>query len=264
MKRFLIFLFIAITFQSCKKADFSYPDDPNYPTIFKKLSVSKLSELRTAFFQRNLYLTTSLNDFGFCGYDGNIRSAETPPFLNSPTQSEAIAFVKSFATLNPACTGVNNPGNLNFTDLQASTWYGDGSTGWFLKTSNQQIDTIEVLNSQIIFHVRNREITTCLGNWYPDIYIPTHFNINRDKAKSMLLNKTVSHTSFVGLHYTVNITAGDLDKSTVKLVVLPVITVDKIELLVTWEINIPGPVYYLIYVDVMTGEIVGKVPTTIS
>jgi hypothetical protein len=33
---------------------------------------------------------------------------------------------------------------------------------------------------------------------------------------------------------------------------------------VTWEFNIPGPVYYKIYVDVMTGEIVMAVPTIIS
>jgi hypothetical protein len=56
----------------------------------------------------------------------------------------------------------------------------------------------------------------------------------------------------------------DIDKSTIGLKILPITADDKIELRVAWLINIPGPVYYKIYVDVMTGEIIGQEPTIIS
>lgn len=46
--------------------------------------------------------------------------------------------------------------------------------------------------------------------------------------------------------------------------ILPVNNDDMIELRVGWLFNIPGPVYYKIYIDVMTGEIIGQEPTIIS
>ena len=104
----------------------------------------------------------------------------------------------------------------------------------------------------------------CAGNWYPEVYIPGHFNIDRDKAKSSLLNHIVWNSTIAGVPYSATVTAASLAASTTRLVILPLITDDKIELRVTWQINIPGPVYYIIRVDVMTGEIVSEEPTIIS
>ena len=56
----------------------------------------------------------------------------------------------------------------------------------------------------------------------------------------------------------------NIDKSTIGLKILPITTNDKIELRVSWLFNIPGPVFYKIYVDVMTGEIIREEPTIYS
>lgn len=74
----------------------------------------------------------------------------------------------------------------------------------------------------------------------------------------------MTHYDIAGKPYYVKITTADLEKSTSKLKIYPIKDAKKIELRVTWEINIPTPVYYKIYIDVMTGEIIAKEPTIIS
>jgi Zn-dependent metalloprotease len=104
----------------------------------------------------------------------------------------------------------------------------------------------------------------CYGNRYPHIYIPGKFTFSQQKAKERLVNRVVSHYTIAAQKYDVKISASDIDKSSTRLVVYPVTKEDRIELRVTWEINIPGPVFYKIYVDVMTGEIINEEPTIIS
>ena len=156
-----------------------------------------------------------------------------------------------------------NPADLAFVDISTSTGFG-GSVGWHFKTANQKVDTIEVLNSMIFIHLTNGVVSSCYGNWFPEIFIPSKFNFNQTKAKESLEGKNVSHYNFGGQEYTVQISKTELDQSKIRLKILPVENVDRIELRVCWQVNIPGPVYYIIYVDVMTGAIIGKEPTIIS
>ena len=97
------------------------------------------------------------------------------------TQTEATELIKSFVSQNPTVTGVKNSADLKLTLSYSDTGFWDNATYWNVRSANQFIDTIEVLNTQIMF-----------------------------------------------------------------------------------EINIPGPVYYIINVDVMTGEIISEQPTIIS
>jgi hypothetical protein len=263
-KQFLIFLLITFVFLSCKKNDLSYPVDSNYPTIVKKLSATTLSELRSSFAQKNKYLTSSLNEYGFCSLVENSSAILTPQILNAPTQSEAKEIVKTFVSQNSASTGVNTATNLIFSDIFSSSPFWDGASSLVLKSANQRIDTIEVVNSQIIFQLRSRELVTCQGNWYATVYIPNKFNINLENAKVSLVNYVVWHSTIAGVPYSATITTSSLRASTTRLVVYPLALDNHIELRVTWQINIPGPVYYILNVDVMTGEIISKQPTIIS
>jgi hypothetical protein len=244
---------------SCERNDF----DSNYPTTFKVYSSETLSQMQTSFSSKNKYLTTSLNEFGFCGFFGDPLIVESPPIQELLTQSEAIEIIKNFVSKNIPETGVENPNDLTFSQISRSSEYG-GAVGWSFKTSYQKVDTIEVMYSVIIFHITNREVTFCVGNWFPDIYIPRKFNISQNNAKTYLIGKVVSHITFVGEKYYVTISKADIDKSTTSLKILPITTEDKTELRVSWQINIPRPVYYIIHVDVMTGEIIGQEPTIIS
>jgi hypothetical protein len=46
--------------------------------------------------------------------------------------------------------------------------------------------------------------------------------------------------------------------------VVPIRTGETTELRLAWQVNIPSPVFYLIYVDAMTGQIIKQEPTIIS
>ncbi len=263
-KHLLIFILCAYTLSGCDKSNLIYSADPNYPTVIKKLDSNTLSGLKTSYAQKNKYLTSSLNEFGFCHPDETNNSVDSPPLLNMPTQPEAIEIVKSFVLQNSAFTGIKNPATITFSDIFESSNYWDGASSLVLKTANQRIDTMEVMYTQIIFHLKSRELVYCADNCYPDIYIPNKFNINQKDAKTSLLNKVVWHSTIAGVPYSATITAASLAASTIHLVVLPITINDQIELRVAWQINFPGPVYYLIYVDVMTGEVIGEQPTIIS
>jgi hypothetical protein len=254
-----IILIISILLISCEKNDIP----SNYPTTLIKGSSSIISQLRSSYALKNPFMTSSINDFGFCDIIGDPLNVGTPPLQNILTKSEATEIVKSFVSNNSSTTGVKNPDELTFYQVSTTTGYGR-AIGWHFKTVNQKIDTIEVMYTMILIHLTNGVVTSCYGNWFPEIYIPAKFNFSQAKAVSDLEGKVVSHYTFVGAEYTVSISKADLGKSSVSLKVLPIETEDKIELRVCWQINIPGPVYYKIYVDVMTGAIIGQEPTIIS
>ena len=263
-KLFLISLLITFTLLSCKITDLSNPVDSNYPTVVKKLSATTLSELRSSFAQKNKYLTSSLNEYGFCSLlEGNVAVA-TPELLPMPSQSEAIEIVKTFVSQNSTSTGVKNAADLTFSEIFSGSPFWDGASSLVLKSANQRIDTVEVINSQIVFQLKSRELVTCQGNWYATVYIPSKFNINREYAKASLVSYVVWHSTIAGVPYSATITTSSLEASTTRLVIYPLTIGNQIELHVTWQINIPGPVYYILNVDVMTGEIVSKQPTIIS
>jgi len=247
---------------SCEK-DVEYYIPKNYPTTFNKLSSSSLSQMRASYALKNPYMTSSINDFGFCDYVGDPLNVGTPPLQNSITQSEATEIVRKFVSNNSSETAVKNPNDLTFYQVSTTTGYG-GAIGWHFKTANQKVDTIEVLYSMILIHLTNGVVTSCYGNWFPEIFIPSEFNVSQPKAKADLIGKVVSHYTIAGTEYSVTISNTDLANSAIGLKVLPIENEDKIELQVCWQINIPAPVYYIIYVDVMTGKIIGQEPTIIS
>lgn len=262
MKKYKFFIIgFSLILTSCEQYDI--PCD--YPTTYKKLTTNILAQRLNSFTNRNQYISSQLNEFGFCGFSDNNEDIfrGIPPYKGPLNKIEAIEIVDNFIANSQIETGIVEPLSITFSQESTSTGF-DGAVLWVFKTNNQKIDTIEILNSMIIFHITNNEVTWCVGNWYPVINVPKEFNISPTKAKSILNNKEVSHYTIAGDEYKVTISNIDLDQSSVNLKVLPKVTEDKIELRVCWQINIPGPVYYKMYVDVMTGEIIGRIPTIIS
>jgi hypothetical protein len=257
----IIFLILILAVSCEKPLDYNIPE--NYPTTFKKLSSKNLSTMRASYAQKNQYMTTSLNDFGFCDWFGDLLSVGIPPPQNIITQSEATDIVRNFVSNNSTETAVKDPNDLNFYKVRNYTG-SDGAIRWHFISSNQKIDTVEVLNTKFLIYLTNNEVSLCVGNWFPDIFIPSEFNISQTKAKADLIGKVVTHHRFEGSPYTVTISEADLVGSITGLKVLPIENDNNIELRVCWQINIPGPVYFKIYVDVMTGKIVGQEPTIIS
>ncbi len=107
------------------------------------------------------------------------------------------------------------------------------------------------------------KVISCQGNWYPEIYVPRDFNINEDLAKRFLINRTVTHIGMAGNPIDLKITLESLQKSTTSLVVVPIENEDQIEIHVAWKIWV-DQVSFILYVDVMTGEVIRQEPTLIS
>ena len=261
MKSFphIIAIILLALLTGCTK--YQVPD--GYPTTISKKSDDELAGLRSDFSARNKFVSSSINDFGFCDLVSDPVNPGIPPAAGIIDEKAAIGTVKDFAAENADETGITDTSKLTFSYKFTGTIY-NGATEWYLGTKNQLIDTIEVLNSIILFHIVNGKVTYCSGNWYPDIYIPHNFNLSREKALHKLEGKTVYHYTIIGAKYSENITRQELDNSNINLKVLPVKDENSIKLYLCWMINIPAPAFYKMYVDVMTGDIIAEEPTIIS
>lgn len=161
-----------------------------------------------------------------------------------------------FCSKNSSETGISNLDYLDFSKPDKETGYA-GSIIWYFHSQNQKVDNIEILNSSILFVLTNKCLTTCLHNWYPDVYIPNNFNYDQAKSKSILIGQQITYGSWSGTGPSKTIAENDLSECSFNLKIMPIDFSDKIELRVCWKINAPN-LFYIFYVDVMTGEIISK------
>ena len=264
MKKFFflanVFLGSFFALYSCSKTN-EGEDIENYPTTYHRLSEEKISQMRNDFSKRNpnVNVLTTINQFGFCALgEAGGRDGQSGGF----TKEEAIAAVKEFVARNPEYTGVNNSKNLKFRIVDSTVGYNN-AVFWHFRTENQSINNIEVINTEILFHTQNRTLISCYGNYYPKVYVPKKFNFDTEQAKSQLLGKEIFHWGWVGQYSAGIVTTEHLKQSTAKLIIVPLITDEKIELRVAWQIYLDSPLHHIFGIDVMTGEIVQEMPTII-
>jgi len=227
-----------------------------YPTTYMKLDSILIIQRRSDYLMKNQYLHSSLNTFGFCDWNGDPLYRGTPAYKGNVSESEAITIIKEFVSNNSTETGISNPEYLDFSQSDKETGYA-GSILWYFKSQNQKVDNIEILNSSILFVLTNKCLTTCLHNWYPDVYIPNNFNYDHAKAKSILIGQQITYGSWSGVGTSKTITENDLSGCSFNLKIMPIDFSDKIELRVCWKINALN-LFYIFYIDVMTGEIISK------
>ena len=248
-----------VTLTSCNKNNDNIADeDLSYPTTIYRLSEEVLLQRRNAFAKRNPYVSTTLNQFGFCAPKEEWSAGVATP-SGSFTEKEAIAAVREFAAHNPEYTGVSNPNSLNFRVIERD----ELTNGWLFRARNQMMDNIEIEYTEFIFHIRNRAVSYCHGNHFPDVYVPKRIKFDTEQAKSQLLGKEIFHWGWGGKYSAGIVTTEHLKQSTAKLIIVPITTDEKIELRVAWQIYIET-LYCIIEVDVMTGEIIREMPTIIS
>ena len=233
---------------SCEKLN---GEDPLYPTTIYRLSEEVLLQKRNDFAQRNPNVYTSLSQFGFCAMLAPGGGDGSPGGF---TEEEAIAAVKEFVKRNPEYTGVNNPNDLKFRSISSTVGFND-ALFWHFRTENQIINGTEVDYSEILFHTQNKKLVSCYGNNFPNVYVPKKFNFEVEQAKSQLLGKEIFHWGWGGQYSAGIVTAEHLQKSTSRLIIVPVTTDEKIELRVAWQISLKVPSNYIFDVDVMNGEI---------
>lgn len=235
-----------------------------YPTVYFKMESSELQQLQNTYFELNPFTKSGLDGFGFCGLEESDlnRTIEYPPDPHL-TAVQARNAVMDFLSQNSRFTGVKNPQEMSFynTDSFSTVW--DSSLVWSLRSTNQFFNGIEVYYSGISFHLWHGKMQYCEGNWYPDIKIPAPFRIDSTAAKQQLVGREVTYFSWSGPYYA-TVSKSDIEKSTAKTVIFPVKDDNAIVLYVTWEVNVPAPIFCRFYIDVMTGNIISEQPTIIS
>jgi len=262
MGSYLATLLLIIFIQSCGQNEVTINSDMSYPTTYKKLDIVTLTQMRTQFATANPYLTSSITDFGFCGSLDSLLTAAWPTRIPDLTRTQAINATISFILRNSTLLGVKVPKEVTFSNVDSLIIY-DGSVGWYFSSNIQRYDTMEVYDTYLHFNLTNGKITFCEGNWYPYIYIPSKINVTEEKAKSILLNKVVYLADIAGRPISMTITAKSLETASFSNMIYPLKTADKIELHVIWVVTIPE-VFYVVYMDVMSGEIIGGYSTVIS
>jgi hypothetical protein len=259
---YLVVVFCFLLVQSCGTDDLALTGDRNYPTTLKKMDIEKLHQMRTDFAIANPFLITTISDFGFCGIWANSVTPKSTTRIPDLSREEAINAVKSFITMNSILLGVKNVDEVTFARIDSSVVY-DGSVSWHLLSNFQKYDGLEILDTNLNFVLMNGQMTYSAGNWYPTIYVPSRINIDEVKVKSKLLNKIVYLSDFAGKQVPITITTKSLETTTIYKCIYPVKNDDNIELHVIWRVNIPD-VFYVVFLDVMTGTIVGGYPTIVS
>ena len=252
MKKFLFLLIILLATlfaaSSCsdttETTDIIDISDTNYPTTIYRLPEETILQMRNDFAQRNPTMISTISQFGFCWPSEEMINASVSS--GSFTEEEAIEAIKEFIGLNPE-TGITDPDNLHFKQISRGVG-SNSATTWVITTEDQSINEIEVYKSNIVFNILNRSLLFCNGHYFPNIYVPEKINFDIERAKSQLLGK---------------ITKKHLQECETNLIIVPLRTEEKIELRVAWKIYL-STMYYVYYVDVMTGEIVQEESTEIS
>lgn len=257
-KQLLRFLPVIFLLVSCEKG--SLYVDPDYPSTYFEIPTDILSSRRSSLASDYPYLKTSINQFGFCFWLNDYRDTNPPVNSDFLTDVTAIQLAKDFISKHPAETGIKYLDDL----VIAKAYPLSGGIHWVVVTSNQKVNSTEVLFTEVVTRFTNGVLVTCEGNWFPEIYIPNKFNFDESGAKTHLVGQDVTHSNFGGEKYYVTITKSDINNISGELKVVPIRTDNKIELRLTWMFNIPSPVYCKVYADVMTGEIIFQVPTIIS
>ena len=229
--------------------DPNLPIDPGYPTTFYTLNPDTLSKRITAFTERNIYIVSSLDEFGFCS-GGGLYSH--PPQCGNISREEAIEIAKNFISQNETETGIENPDDLIIVEA-TNMELPNNNFRWYLQCSPQKIGSTEVIGAPVYITIINSEVIIFNGNWYPNIYIPSNLIIDQEMAKNLLVGRVVGCSGFDGSPYYTTISAESLNSATVRLTIYPLNSGDSIQLRVTWEIYV---LHHKVYVDAMTGEIV--------
>jgi hypothetical protein len=254
---------LIILAQSCGVNE--YDETSNYPTTIYPLSSDKLSKYQSEYQTlNNNKVCTSLNEYGFCEYDLTPCMDRSILRTEITDETKMINMAKEFISKNSKFTGISN-----IDELQLSSSTGvhgcikcDGSEGdikninWRVCFANQIYNGYEVFNTDLFIFLDINGVYMIGGNWYPKINIPDSNEFDLEKAKQSLYGHKISFLCWTPINITVS--AENIQEDARK-VIIPYKIEDRIELRVAWEILIyssGSTPLWIIYVDVMTGEII--------
>ena len=217
---------------------------PTYPTTYAPLSELELSDLTARLENENPGFCEMLDDYVFV--------YEVSPFVQDPgtvtcsNSNEIIERAKAEVVRNYLFTGVRHSNELQ---IRTSTCADFGYyPRMVIRFKNQIWNGLEVFGTEILAHRNDEGILLLRGHHYPQIFVLPP-SVSREAAKTSIVGKTLTTGYPISHDYIVK------EDSFVEepfRVIYPYKIGDRIELRVTWSINVIN--LWMVYVDTITGE----------
>jgi len=255
----IIPLQLIITFCGCKKNLTSEVDTGDlslgYPTILTPLSTAQIKHLQNEFDSLNNFkICSKIDKYGFTGDETYTRPFQMIPF----DKDSAIELAVTTLLKNSKYTKVKDRVAIISNGYEVRQLDTEGIR-WLIIFNPQHYYGYEIPFSRIYVLIYGNEAYAITGHWYSNIYIPSQFNIEKEKAKQKVVGEKITWNDFGGTPHEFIVTTESVS-DTISGVVFPVEKDNSIEMRVTWMIPIffsdGGGIGWHIYIDVITGDIV--------
>ena len=227
-----------------------------YPTVISPLPSAQLEMLKAEFREMNPNFRGTLNQYGFI--DDEVKSMEHPDTILTD-ENLMIQRAKAMLLKNSKFTGV--------TDTTAMSIFNSMSFVrgrlWMVIFNNQIYNGLEVKRSVIHVYLDANGVYRASGNWYNYIFIPDE-KISEEDAKNSIIGFEIEYyLGWGGGKRTYIVNEQDMTNPAVKIVLCQS-SGENIELKVAWQISVGLPCGWYVFVDTVTGEVLGTEPLWID
>lgn len=223
-----------------------------YPTVISPLPSAQLEKLNAEFRDLNPKFWGNLNKYGFI--DDDIKSTTYMVHPDTILTDENLMNQRAKAMLlkNSKFTGVADSTKL----VVIGSWVHGKGKLWTVRFANQVYNGLEVKNSKIFTWLDAKGVYRVSGNWYSYIFIPDK-QIREEDAKDIIIGfKIEYYTGWGGDKQVYIVTEQDITNPAVKIVLVQ-FSGENIELKVAWQISVGLPIGWHVFIDIVTGEILG-------
>jgi hypothetical protein len=226
---------------------------PTYPTTYAQLSELELSGLTAQFEDANPGFCEALDAYGFVKEVSPC--VEDPGPVTCSNLNQLIQRAKVEVVRNHLFTGVRR-----FEELQVRTSQC-ADFGYYprvvLRFEDQRWNGLEVFGTEMLVHMNDDGMLLLAGHHYPQIFVPSPA-VSSEAAKTSIVGMKVTGPD--GLQeYCIE---EDWFVGEPFRVIYPYQVGDRIELRVTWSINVANT--WMVYVDSVTGEAIAVRPLLIA
>lgn len=249
----------------------------NYPTTFPGINFSELQEMNESYqAENNDHICSTLNKFGFTGYseiffENGVNPCENRNVVRvEMTNADTLELVAKKSVLkNQMYTGVEDTSLLELKEIESiegcivcsGPGQYSGTIEWKLIFESQQIDSVEVLDTEITVIMDAEGVNQIWGNWYPEFKIPDFVNFGYEEVQEGMVGWEIDMRNFTNEEEIYTVQASDLNTQPYK-VYLPTEAENTIELEIRscWAIPIsyskPGFDGWIAYVDIEEGFLI--------
>lgn len=186
----------------------------DYPTIYSSIGFSDLEEMNEEYQSaNNNHICSTLNRYGFTGYSELFFENGVSPCLTREVvrvemnnTDTLVTTAKKSLLKNSSYTGVQDTALL--TAAEVLPLYGcticDGPDvnnvpiEWKVTFANQKVDSVEVLETEIVVFIDALGVNRIWGNWYPDFEVPGFVIYGYEEVQNNLVGWQIDMRPYTG------------------------------------------------------------------